>query len=83
MARIAIDFPDEVLAAFRRSPEHFARELRLAAAMHWYQQGKLSQEMAASVAGLDRSDFLQALAREGIEVFAVDIDELAREMDLE
>jgi len=51
------------LSALRLSPEEFGRELRLAAAIHWYQRDQLSREMAAEVAGLDRTDFLMALAR--------------------
>ena len=36
----------------------------------------MSQEKAAQVAGLDRTDFLFALAREEVDAFAVDFDEL-------
>jgi predicted HTH domain antitoxin len=82
MAKVTLDLPEGVFSALRQSPEEFSRELRLAAAIHWYQQGKMSQEKAASVAGLDRTDFLLALAREGIDVFAVDIDDLKREIEL-
>jgi Uncharacterised protein family (UPF0175) len=46
-----LDLPAEVFLALRRSPEEFGRELRLAAAIHWYQRDQLSQEMAAQVAG--------------------------------
>ncbi|WP_287293454.1 UPF0175 family protein [Moorena sp. SIO2C4] len=38
-------------------------------------------EKAASVAGLNRRDFLAALAREQIDVFAVDFDDLERELN--
>jgi hypothetical protein len=34
----------------------------------------------AGVAGLDRTDFLLALAREGVDAFAVDVDDLKREL---
>jgi hypothetical protein len=49
---------EDVFAALRRSPEEFVRELRLAAAIHWYECGEISQEKAAAIAGLDRTDFL-------------------------
>lgn len=55
--------------------------LRLAAAIHGYERGKISQEKAAHVAGLDRTDFLLALAREQADAFVVDIDDLKRELD--
>jgi predicted HTH domain antitoxin len=55
--------------------------MRLAAAIYWYQKGEISQEKAASVAGLNRRDFLAALAREQVEVLAVDFNDLQRELD--
>lgn len=81
MATLTIDLPEEVFSALRRSPDEFTRELRLAATMHWYQRGVISQEKAGQIAGLHRVDFLLALAREKVPAFHVDIDELRRELD--
>jgi predicted HTH domain antitoxin len=81
MTTLTLDLPAEVFSALRRSPEEFGRELRLAAAIHWYQRDQLSQEMAAQVAGLDRTDFLMALARRGVDAFSVDFQDLERERD--
>ena len=81
MTRITLVLPDGILSAFRRSPEEFTRELRLAAAIHWYQLGRISQEKAAAVAGLDRTDFLLALAKEKQDAFVVDQEDLKRELD--
>jgi predicted HTH domain antitoxin len=81
MMEITLQLDEDVLAALRRSPEEFARELRLAAAIHWYERGELSQEKAAAVAGLDRTDFLRALAREGADAFVVDFTDLSKELE--
>ena len=54
--------------------------MRLAAAAVWYEQGKVSQEMAAKIAGMNRTDFLLALARMGKDSFKVDFDDLDREL---
>lgn len=78
--QVCVDVPDNVLAALRASPDDLVREVRLAVAMTWYEQGKVSQEMAARVAGLDRTDFLLALARNGAESFRVDPEDLDREL---
>jgi predicted HTH domain antitoxin len=80
MTTLTLELPEEVFSALRRSPEEFGRELRLAAAIHWYQRGQISQEKAAQVAGLDRTDFLMALAREGVDAFVVDFNDLQREL---
>ena len=71
---------EDVLSALRRSPDEFANKMRLAAAIHWYERGEISQEKAAQVAGMDRTDFLLALAREGEDAFVVDFADLDREL---
>ena len=81
MPTVSLDLPEDVFSALRRSPDEFVRELRLAAAIHWYERGEISQEKAAEIAGLDRTDFLLALAREQADAFVVDVDDLKRELD--
>jgi predicted HTH domain antitoxin len=54
--------------------------MKLAAAIHWYERGLMSQERAADLAGMNRRDFIRALAREGADVFVLDTDSLAREL---
>jgi predicted HTH domain antitoxin len=81
MATVSLELPEEIFSALRRSPEEFIREMRLAAAIHWYARGEMSQEKAAQIAGLDRTDFLLALAREQVDAFVVDIEDLKRELD--
>ncbi len=80
MTTIQVSLPDEAFSALRRSPEEFAREMRLAAAMHWYTRGMISHGLAAAIAGLDRTDFLLALSCAGMEAFVVDIGSLRREL---
>ena len=80
MMEITMKLEPDVLSALRRSPDEFANEMRLAAAIHWYKRGEISQESAAQVAGLNRTDFLLALAREGEDAFVVDFADLEREL---
>jgi len=54
--------------------------LRLAAAIHWYERGEISQEKAAKIAGLDRTDFLLESARRGENAFVVDFADLEKEL---
>jgi len=81
MPTVSLDLPEDVFSALRRSPDEFVREVRLAAAIHWYERGEISQEKAAEIAGLDRTDFLLAIAREQADAFVVDLDDLNRELD--
>ena len=80
MVTVQVQLPEEAFSALRRSPDEMAGDLRLAAAVHWYSRGLMSQERAAQVAGLDRTDFILALAREGVDAFAVDLTSLRREL---
>jgi predicted HTH domain antitoxin len=80
MTTLTMQLPDEALAATRNDPAHFSEEMRLAAAILWYEQGTVSQEMAAQIAGLDRTDFLLTLARRGFNSFVVDFADLDREL---
>jgi predicted HTH domain antitoxin len=81
VATVTLQLPEEVFSALRRSPAEFVRDLRLAAAIHWYSRGEISQEKAAQIAELDRTDFLLALAREQVDAFAVDLDTVQRELE--
>ncbi len=66
MVHMTLDMPEEALAALRTDPENFTRELRLAAAVKWYELGRISQERAARIAGLSRTEFLAALGQFGV-----------------
>lgn len=81
MPTVTMDLPEDVFSALRRSPEEFAREMRLAAAMLWYSRSMISQERAAEIAGLSRAEFLKALARNEMDVFVVDFGDLEREVE--
>lgn len=81
MPTVTMDLPEDIFSALRRSPEEFAREMRLAAAMFWYSRSMVSQEKAAEIAGLNRAEFLRALARNEMDVFLVDFADLQRELD--
>ena len=82
MPALNVTVPDSSLSVLRRSPTEFVRDLKLAAATHWYSQGAMSQERAAELAGLNRRDFIRALTRENLNVVVVDDESLARELGL-
>lgn len=78
---ISIDLPRGVLAALRQDPDSFVREMRLAAAIKWYEVQRVSQAKAAEIAGVSRSEFLTALSHFGVTPFQYDADEIAQEVN--
>ena len=81
--QVILELPEDVFSILRTSPSEFARELRLAAAVKWYEVGRISQEKAAGLAGMSRVEFIDALSLFGVSPIQVTDEELAREATLE
>lgn len=80
MTTLTMELPETVYSVLHCSPDDLGSELRVAAALQWYSQGRVSQEWAAKIAGMDRTDFLLTLARLGKDSFNVDPEDLDREL---
>jgi predicted HTH domain antitoxin len=79
--KVSLDLPQSVFSALRQDPATFVGEMRLAAAVKWYEMHEVSQAKAAEIAGLSRSEFLSALARFGVSPFQYDADEIVAEVE--
>ncbi len=81
MVHIAFDLEEGILSSVRQDPEGFTRELRVAAAVKWYELRKISQGRAAEIAGLSRAEFIDALGRYGVSPFQQTADEIVRDAE--
>ncbi len=80
MKTVSIQLPETIFSALRKNPDEFVQEMRIAAAVKWYELGEISQGKAAEVAGLTRSDFIHALSRYQVSFLQYTAQELAEEL---
>lgn len=80
MTPITVNLPDTAFSALRKTPDEFAQEMRIAAAVKWYEIEQISQGKAAEIAGLSRAEFIQALSRYRVSVFQYTESDLIREL---
>ena len=77
---LKMEMPDEAFSALHKSPDEFLREMRLTAAVKWYEMTLISQEKAAEIAGVSRTDFIDELGRFRISPFQYNADEVLAEL---
>ena len=77
---ITLELPAQLLAEYPGTPGEFIQQLRLAAAIEWFREGKVSQGKAAEIAGVSRWDFILALGLRKVELFQETDEELTEEV---
>ena len=68
MSVYTIELPENVFSTFRKTPVEFIHELKIAAAVKWYELGEISQNRAAELAELSRSEFINVLGKYKVTV---------------
>lgn len=81
MTRVTLNLPETVFSALRKTPDEFAQEMRVAAAVKWYELEQVSQGKAAEIAGLTRAEFIQALSRYKVSPFQYTEADLVSELN--
>lgn len=67
--QVSIELPQGAFSALRQEPVAFVQEMRIAAAVKWFEVGRVSQAKAAEIAGLSRSEFHAALTQYRVTPF--------------
>ncbi|WPL19269.1 putative small protein [Thiorhodovibrio winogradskyi] len=78
---IEIELPDEPLVSLKETPEHFAKEIKMLAAVKLFELGRLSSGRAAQLAGIPRVAFLMRLADYRVSPIQLSAEELAADAD--
>lgn len=80
MKTVSLQLPDAAFTALGKDPDEFVQEMRIAATVKWYELGQISQGKAAEIAGLTRSEFIDALSRYKVSPLQYTAQELAEEI---
>ena len=77
--QVTIELSESTLPILRTTPEDFVRQMRLAAAVKWYEAGMISQAKGAELADLSRQAFIEALCRFGVSPIQITPEQLEAE----
>jgi len=77
---ITLELPARLLADYPGTHQEFVQSLRIAAAIEWFREGKVSQGKGAEIAGLSRWEFILALGRAQVDLFQETDEELSEEV---
>ncbi|ACF44974.1 UPF0175 family protein [Pelodictyon phaeoclathratiforme] len=69
---MTFEVSQDLLASLKIGIQDLAQEIRLMAAITYFQEKKLSLGKAADLAGCNRLNFMDLLARKGIVIFDYD-----------
>lgn len=75
--QVTVELPEEAARAINVHPDQLSKELREAAVLHWFEEGRLSQGQAAATLGLGRGEFFDLLAARRVspvQMSAADLD---------
>jgi predicted HTH domain antitoxin len=80
MPTVSFELPEDQLRDLGTNPAEAARTLRLAAAFHLCGRGQISTGRAARLAGLSYAEFLEEAARQKVDLYHYDIEEIKEEI---
>jgi predicted HTH domain antitoxin len=80
MTSITFQCPDEILISLKDDADSFRRDLTLAAAMKFYELGRLSSGRAAELAGIPRVEFLRRAYEFNVPAWDLDEEDIIKDL---
>ena len=79
--RVAFNVPVDILASLKIGTRGLESDMRRSLAVRYYKNKRLSLGKSAKLAGMNRLDFMDYLAAEGVVVFDYDESVLKEELN--
>lgn len=76
---VSVELPEETMQVLRLRPDQPPQELREAAVLRWFQEGRLSQGQAASLLGFSRGEFFDLLSVHRVSPVQMTANELEQD----
>ena len=80
MTQLTLEMPESAFSLLHKDPMEFVCELRIAAAVKWYELERISQGRAAEIAGLTRAEFITALGQYKVSPFQYSAEEVLEDL---
>lgn len=74
--QVTVEVPEETMRLLAEDAASFGREMFEAAAVRWFEEGRLSQGQAAEMLGLRRGEFFDVLYQHRVSPVQMSADEL-------
>jgi len=59
--QVTVELPEEAMQVLHLRPEQLPQQLREAAVLRWFEEGRVSQGQAAALLGISRGEFFDLL----------------------
>ena len=79
--KIVFNVPEDVLASLKEGVKGLEVDMRRFLALQYFKDNRLSMGKAAKLAGMNRFDFMDFLASEGVVLFDYDESTMQEELD--
>ncbi len=77
----SIEYPADILLTLKEEEKNFLRELKILAAVKFYELKKLSLGRASQLADLTKSEFISLLGKYKVSIFNLSEEELIKDIE--
>jgi predicted HTH domain antitoxin len=74
--QVTVEFPEEAVKAINFRPEQLPQELREAAVLRWFEEGRLSQGQASLLLEMTRGELFDLLAAHRVSPVQMSMEDL-------